>query len=169
MRSSHDYEFHFNLDEESDAFFYRDIKASDQLPGVDPKLKGIERAKAYAQTEEYSQLKSIMLSLKKSKASSSLSAGSSSASPSAKVAEGNEADACIGAEYTYDLASGVSCEDAKSTWATLLRHRPSTGGVENLEIGTCSLGEYEMKDGKIVAESGECRLHSGGEFSFKHK
>lgn len=110
-----------------------------------------------------------MLSSKKSKASSSPTAGYSLASPSAKIAESNEADACIGAEYTYDLASGVSCEDAKIAWATLLTNRPSTGEVENLEIGTCKFGEYEMTDGKIVAESGECLLHSGGEFSFKHK
>lgn len=166
LEKSPNYALPFNLNRDSDALFYREFGDDDELPGVDSKLTGVQRAKAYAQTQEYEQLKRVMLSLKASKKKNTTSTASSTENGSAR---GTEAGACVGAEYTYDLASGVSCEDAKSTWATLLTHRPSTGGVEVLGTGTCRLGEYEMKDGKIVAESGECLIHSGGEFSFKHK
>lgn len=166
LTKSPNYALPFNLNQDSDAMFYRELGDEDELPGIDPKLTGIQRAKAYAQTPEYEQLKKVMLSLKASKAKEATSTSSSSVGA---PDENSASSACIGAEYTYELTSGVSCEDAKSAWATLLTHRPSTGAVEDLEIGACKLGEYELKDGKIVAESGECFLHGGGEFSFKHK
>lgn len=57
----------FSPSQSSSATFYRVIEDDQQLTGVDPSLTGAARARAYAKTEEYKQLKSVMLSLKEIK------------------------------------------------------------------------------------------------------
>lgn len=87
---------------EDGLFFAHRIEPKAVLPGVDKSLSGVEKFKAYQQSDEYNALKSMMLSLKQT--------GKTAAT---KQAATNEP--CLGASYAYDLMdSGLSCSEAKS-------------------------------------------------------
>lgn len=108
--------------------FVASLSSKSKLPGVPDSLKGAQRFKAYAKTEEYSQLKQAMLSFKQLKN---------------VVPVGSEAvadDACVGATYTYELAnSGLSCAEAKAFLTQLLKQPVHTSAVELTGVGACLL------------------------------
>ncbi len=143
----------FSPSQSRSATFYRVIEDDEQLTGVDPSLTGAARARAYAKTEEYRQLKSIMLSLKEIKKFTAPPLGEAS----------TEAASCVGAQYTYELGnSQLSCDEAKAFLQRLLQERPSTGGVEIIGFGACMLA--------VEGEPGFCLVDStGGRFEFSVK
>ncbi|MGB9033692.1 MAG: hypothetical protein WCC45_04135 [Paeniglutamicibacter sp.] len=118
------------------------------LPGVADSVKGAERFKAYAKTEEYSQLKKAMLSFKQLK--DVVPAGSESATTGR----------CAGAKFTYELGdSGLSCDEAKTLLTRLLKQPIHTGAVELTGVGACMLPG--------PTQPGHCNVEStGGTFEF---
>ncbi|GGL84527.1 hypothetical protein [Glutamicibacter protophormiae] len=140
----------FNPTQSSAATFYRVIEDDEQLAGVDPSLTEIARAKAYAKTPEYRQLKSVMLSMREIKKFTAPPLGEASTAPAS----------CVGAKYSYDLGnSQLSCDEAKAFLQRLLQERPSTGGVEIMGVGACMLA-WEDAPGFCLVES------TGGRFDF---
>lgn len=140
----------FSPSDSSSATFYRVIEDDEQLTGVDPSLTEIARAKAYAKTPEYRQLKSVMLSMREIKKFTAPPLGEASTAPAS----------CVGAKYSYDLGnSQLSCDEAKAFLQRLLQERPSTGGVEIIGVGACMLA-WEDAPGFCLVES------TGGRFDF---
>ncbi len=127
--------------------FIASIDNTSKLPGVPDTLKGAERFKAYAKTDEYVQLKKAMLSFKQI-----TSAASSSGAPA------NEA--CVGAKYAYELGdSGLSCAEAKSFLSKILQQPIHTGAAEILGEGACLLAFDE--------NPGHCNIDkTGGTFTY---
>lgn len=127
------------------------LSSKTELPGVADSLKGAERFKAYAKTDEYSQLKKTMLSFKQLK--DVVPAGS----------EAGVGGQCNGAKYTYELGdSGLTCDEAKTFLTRLLKEPIHTGAVEIMGVGACLLA---MPD-----QPGYCNVEStGGTFEFSMK
>lgn len=127
--------------------FYRNITKDDALTGVDPSLTGMNRLKSYAQTEEYAQIKAMMLSLKQTKISDSVA--------SMPKSEGG----CVGATYSYSLAdSGLTCEEAKSFVQKTVGKSAEYGRIDLPGLGMCSPPE----DGK----EGWCEVSNNESFFF---
>lgn len=131
--------------------FSAELTTKTKLPGVADSLKGADRFKAYAKTEEYSQLKKAMLSFKQLK---------DIAPAEPEAAAGGQ---CIGAQYTYELAdSGLSCQEAKSFLTRMLKEPIHTGAVDRTGVGACLL--------PWPGEPGYCDVDStGGRFNFSMK
>lgn len=129
--------------------FQSQIDEKTNLPGVDQKLKGIDRFKAYSKTEEYKNLKKTMLSFKQLKA--------------AQAEQQSNDGSCIGAQYTYDLGdSGMSCDEAKAFFAQILKQPISTGAAELPGVGACMM-PYDT-------EPGFCNINaSDGQFTVSEK
>jgi len=125
--------------------FEAGIDEKTKLPDVDPSLKGASRFKAYVKTEEYKHLKRSMLSFKVLKGSS--------------VVGESASGACVGAQYTYELAdSGLSCTEAKAFFSEILEQPISTGAAELPGRGACMIpsdkapGEciFDGTDGRLI-------------------
>ncbi|OIH82836.1 hypothetical protein BLJ79_17975 [Arthrobacter sp. UCD-GKA] len=131
--------------------FSTELTSKTKLPGVANSLRGAERFKAYAKTEEYSQLKKVMLSFKQLK-------DIAPAKP-----EASASGQCIGAQYTYELAdSGLSCQEAKTFLTRMLKEPIHTGAVDRTGVGACMLAWPD--------EPGYCDVDStGGRFKFSLK
>ena len=106
------------------------LDAKTKLPTVDASLKGAARFSAYAKTDEYKQLKKLMMSFK-------------TLNPATDFANRESARAagpCIGAKYTYDLSeSGMTCEEAKLFFTKMLEQPISAGAIELPGFGLCKL------------------------------
>ena len=107
--------------------FYRTIAKGDVLTGVDPSLTGMDRLKSYAYTEEYAQIKAMMLSLKQTRVSNSVA--------SMPKSEGG----CVGATYSYSLeGSGLSCAEAKSFVQQSVGKTAEYGRIMIPGLGSCT-------------------------------
>ena len=127
------------------------LTSETKLPGVADSLKGVERFEAYAKTEEYSQLKKVMLSFQQLK--DIALAGETG------VADGE----CIGARFSYELGdSGLSCQEAKTFLAVMLEEPIHAGVVGRKGVGTCTVA-WESEPGYCDVDS------TGGRFKFSTK
>ena len=127
------------------------LSSKTKLPGVAESLKGADRFKAYAKTEEYSQLKKAMLSFKQLK---------DIAPAEPEAAAGGQ---CTGAKYTYELGdSGLTCDEAKTFLTRMLKEPIHTSAVELSGVGACLLPG--------PTQEGYCNVDStGGTFEFSMK
>lgn len=121
------------------------------LPGVSESLRGAERFKAYARTNEYSDLKNTFLSFKQLK---DVVKALPEAAPDGK---------CIGLQYSYDLGeSGLTCDEAKNFLTQLLQEpiHAGTAGIDG--VGYCTL--------PVPEKAGYCHVEStNASFDFSVK
>lgn len=124
-------------------FFSREIDAGTPLTGTPDDLTGMERLEVYAKTEQYAQIKAMMLSLRQVKAATS------------PRAEDKGGGSCIGTVYSYELeGSGLTCLEAKEFVQKLMGERPSAGGVEILGHGWCEIPHPDFPGTCTVESSG---------------
>lgn len=130
-------------------YFAHRIEPNAVLSGVDKALTGLEKFKAYQQTDEYKEIKAMMLSLKQT---------GKAAVPAAKRDPGNEA--CIGKMYSYDLVgSTISCTQAK-TFVQKIQDEGGggAGGFDLVGFGGCFTIEptsQEDFDDSLVCQSSD--------------
>lgn len=124
------------------------LTSETQLPGVDDSLKGAERFQAYATTDEYSQLKNVMLSFQQLK----------DVAPAEEDAVAGSQ--CIGARFSYELGdSALSCQEAKTFLTLMLEEPVHAGAMGRHGVGMCTVA--------WASEPGYCDVEStGGRFSF---